>query len=252
MSCDSLNEGRAASLSLITDNLMASGSPSRSEIAQYVTGTPINMLRTPLWHTASPFPTSTTAWQQISSTPKTHYAAHTPGPSNFTPFNSSTSGIFQYNSAPNYAPPPNKRTQKRLNNENPDTPAPKRARKTASGTVPRPNPLSAITASAINENFSDNLNESLGNNSESVPLTDTEHHKLTRFFTFLQEDLEWSYGELLYYTTIGKSPGAIRDKTGKSTNTKVVQRNAAIHEGQWQIWTFTNPRELAQTSIRSS
>jgi hypothetical protein len=44
----------------------------------------------------------------------------------------------------------------------------------------------------------------------------------------LQDDLKWTYNELLYYTTMGKGPGAIKDKTGKSTNTKVVQRNAAF------------------------
>ena len=222
MSCDSPKPGRAASRSLITDNIMASGSPTHRRISQYLSGIPVNTPETALWHAASPLALTTT-WQQISSsTPSTTHATHTP--SNFTPFNSSTSGIFQYNSVP----PPKVRTRKRLDNENPDTPTPKRARRTAGGTIPRPNPLSTITASAINENSADNLNDSQGNSSESGPLTDTENHKLTRFFTFLQEDLEWSYGELLYYTTIGKSPGAIKDKTGKSTNTKEVQRNAAI------------------------
>ena len=197
---------------------MSSGSPTRSGLLQNLSRISVNTPGTPLWHTASPL----APWQQILSIPSTtQHATHTP--SNFTPLNSSTSGIFQYNSVP---PAPKIRTRKRLNNENPDTPTPKRARKTAAGTAPRSNPLSTITASAINGNSGDNSNDPLGNNSET--LTDTENNKLIRFFTFLQEDLEWSYGELLYYTTIGKSPGAIKDKTGKSTNTKVVQRNAAI------------------------
>ena len=174
MSCDSPKQGRAASRRLITDNIMSSGSPSRSGIPQYAPGIPVNMQGTPFSHTASPLALPT-AWQQTSSTTHWQSAFHTS--SNFTPLNSSTSGIFQYNSAPS----PKNQTRKRLNNENPDTPTPKRARKTAGGTVPRPNPLSTITASAINENSGDTQNDSLGNTSESVPLTDTEHHKLIRF-----------------------------------------------------------------------
>ena len=61
-----------------------------------------------------------------------------------------------------------------------------------------------------------------------MTLSDADNHELTPFFAFLQDDLAWSYGELLYYTTMGKAPGAIKDEMGKSTNTKVVQRNAAV------------------------
>jgi hypothetical protein len=50
MSCDSPKQGRAVSRSLITDNLMASGSPSRSGIPQYASGIPVNVIGTPLWH----------------------------------------------------------------------------------------------------------------------------------------------------------------------------------------------------------
>src|SRR5271168_3058192 len=92
MSCDSPKQGCVASRSLITDNLMASGSPSYSEIPQPMSGITVNRLGTPLWHTTSTlaFPSSSTACQQISSTTpiKTHYAApspsHTSGPFNFS------------------------------------------------------------------------------------------------------------------------------------------------------------------------
>ena len=70
------------------------------------------------------------------------------------------------------------------------------------------------------------MNKNSGNS--SVALSDADNHKLTCFFAFLQDDLEWSYGELLYNMTMGKAPGAIRDKMGKLTNTKVVRCNAAV------------------------
>ena len=77
---------------------MASGSPPSSRMPQYASEIPVSMLVTPLWYTASPLALPSTSWQQISNT---HYAAHTGHtPSNFTPLNTSTSGIFQYNSAP--------------------------------------------------------------------------------------------------------------------------------------------------------
>jgi len=86
--------------------------------------------------------------------------------------------------------------------------------------------LLTISASEINKDFGGHSSEPLG--SDSTGLTDAENDKLTRFFAFLQNDLEWSYGELLYYTTMGKSPGSIKDKTGKAANTKEVHRNPAI------------------------
>ena len=96
--------------------------------------------------------------------------------------------------------------------------APKRARKTGITA-----PLSSIALSKINKNL-----ESAPSGSSFVGLSDIDNKKLSRFFDFLRDDLQWSYGKLLYCTTIGKAPGTIKDKTGKSTNTKVVQRNAAV------------------------
>ena len=187
---------------------MSSGSPSHIETPNYVFGEPPNVLGTPFRYTASTFP----LWQQTYS-PTNAATPYTP--SQFTTLASSATGIFQYNSVP---PPPKIRTKKRPNNENPDTPAPKRARKTGITA-----PLSSIAPSDINKNL-----ESAPSGSSSVGLSDTDNKKLTRFFDFLRDDLQWSYGKLLYCTTIGKAPGAIKDKTGKSTNTKVVQRNAAV------------------------
>ena len=212
MSCDSRKLGRAASRRLITDHSMASEPPSHNEIPKFVSGIAPNILGTPLRGTESTF---LTPWQQTYTPPAPYNAPAAHTPSHFTTFISSTTGIFQYNSAP---PPPKTRTKKRPNNENPDTPAPKRARKTGGGTAPWTNPLSTIALSEMNKD----------SGSSSVALSDADSHKLSRFFAFLQDDLEWTYGELLYYTTMGKAPGAIRDEIGKSTNTKVVQRNAAI------------------------
>jgi hypothetical protein len=221
MSCDShivthLNKKKAASRRLIEDrfnqlisNLMSSGSPSHKEIPNYVFGEPPNLLRTPFRYTAS---TLLPFWQQTYTPTNPSNAAAPYTPSQFTTLTSSTTGIFQYNSAP---PPPKNRTKKRPNNENPDTPAPKRARKTGVTA-----PLLSIAPSEINKN--------LESGSSSLGLSDSDNHKLSRFFDFLQDDLQWSYGKLLYCTTMGKAPGAIKDKTGKSTNTKVVQRNAAV------------------------
>jgi hypothetical protein len=181
-----------------------------------------NNLGTPLRGTESTLlhPRQQTYTPVTPSAPYNSYnAAHTP--SHFTTLLSSTTGIFQYNYA---HPPPRSQTKKcPIHNENPDTPAQKRARKTGGGTAPRRNPLLAIEPSEMNKNSS-----SGSSSVTSVDLSDADNHKLSRFFAFLQDDLKWSYGELLYYTTMGKSPGAIRDNMGKSTNTKVVQRNAAV------------------------
>ena len=56
---------------------------------------------------------------------------------------------------------------------------------------------------------------------------DTESHKLARFFAFLGDDLKWTYGELLYYTTKGKAPGVLKGDS-ETSNKKDVHRNAAI------------------------
>ena len=163
---------------------MSSGSPTRSGLLQNLSRISVNTPGTPLWHTASPL----APWQQILSIPSmTQHATHTP--SNFTPLNSSTSGIFQYNSVP---PAPKIRTWKRLNNENPDTPTPKRAQKTAAGTAPRPNPLSTITASAINENSGDNLNDSLGNNSKTLTTSCPSSAWVLYLFKLFSRHASWS------------------------------------------------------------
>src|SRR5271156_1083515 len=83
MSCDSPKLRRAASRCLITDNSMASGSPSRSEIPKYMFGIPQNILGTPLRRDTE----STllpTGWQQ-TYTPNTPYnaAAHPISPHSF-------------------------------------------------------------------------------------------------------------------------------------------------------------------------
>ena len=65
------------------------------------------------------------------------------------------------------------------------------------------------------------MNQNSG--SGSMALSDANNHKLTRFFAFLQDELEWPYGELLYYKTMGKAPEAIRDKMGKSTSFEGVR-----------------------------
>ena len=53
MSCDLRKLRRAASRHLITDNSMASGSPSYNEILKYVSEMPPNALGTPLRGTES-------------------------------------------------------------------------------------------------------------------------------------------------------------------------------------------------------
>jgi len=120
MSCDSR---KLTSRRLIADHSMASGPPSHNEIPKYMFGIAPNTPGTPIRGTAS---TLLTPWQQ-TYTPTAPYntpAAHTP--SHFTTLISSTTGIFQYNSAP---PSPKSQTKKHLNNENPDTPAPTRVQK---------------------------------------------------------------------------------------------------------------------------
>ena len=136
MSCDLGKLRRAASRRLITDNSMASGPPYYNEILKYMSEMPPNALGTPLLGTES---TLLPTWQQTytPSIPYNAAIAHTP--SRFSTLVSSTS-IFQYNSPP---PLPKSRTKKRPNNENPDTPAPKRARKTGTLIALTDSPYSA-------------------------------------------------------------------------------------------------------------
>jgi hypothetical protein len=121
MSCDWPKRGRVASRLLSTENLMASQPSSRLEMPWDVPGTPTIIPETPFRGTTPAF---STTWQQTypaSMLQFTTDAAHTPSKPT-TPF-STASGIFQYNSVPR---PSSRRSKKRPNNENPNTPAPKR------------------------------------------------------------------------------------------------------------------------------
>ena len=127
MSCDSDKLRRVASRRLITDNSMA---PSHNKIPKYVFGTPPNILGNPLRSTES---TLLPTWQQTYTLQCSDCSsAHTP--SHTSPYISLTTGIFQCNSTP---APPKSQTKKRPNNENPNTPVPKRARKTGSSAKDR-------------------------------------------------------------------------------------------------------------------
>ena len=81
MSCDMPKQGHAVSRSLITDNLMASGSPSHSGISQYAFEISVNMLGTPpsLQRTTSPLalPSTTWLWRSVwGSIPEVQVFAH--------------------------------------------------------------------------------------------------------------------------------------------------------------------------------
>ena len=128
-------------------------------------------------------------------------------PSAPTPYSPTTpiltaSGIFQYNSVHCLS---SRRSKKRQNNVNPDTPAPKRLRKTTASSTP----LSTIAISDFNVNTATTSCEFPGVDTSTG--NDSESQKLTRLFAFLHDDLKWTHGELLYFTTKGKAPGALKD-----------------------------------------
>jgi hypothetical protein len=64
-------------------------------------------------------------------------------------------------------------------------------------------------------------------------VSDPDAEKLDCFFAFLQETLKWTFGELLYHMSKGKSPGAKRklgpnEKSFITSNPKEVKRNSSI------------------------
>ena len=146
-------------------------------VPQYVPRTPKIMPETPSLHIASPFSTTAT-WQQTYAL---QFTTGTHTPSNPTMFNSTASGTFQYNSTPY---PSSRRSKKRSNNENTDTPAPKRLRKTLASSTP----LLTIPSTNFNANATTTSCESIGGDSSIG--NDTESHKLARFFAFLRDDLK--------------------------------------------------------------
>ena len=66
-----------------------------------------------------------------------------------------------------------------------------------------------------------------------LDVSDPDAEKLDCFFAFLQEKLKWTFGELLYHSSKGRSPGAKRKlgvdgKTLVTLNPKEVKRNTSI------------------------
>ena len=129
---------------------------------------------------------------------------------------------------------PIKRSHKRKNDENSGQNAPKKPRKGRSlgslldSTTPNL-PLDTVTPSPISRSWG---NEELPGGHLDVNLNDPEE-KLDCFFAFLQEKLKWTYGELLYHSSKGKSPGAqkklgVDGRTLVTSNPKEVKRNSSI------------------------
>ena len=90
-------------------------------------------------------------------------------------------------------------------------------------------PLDTVTPSPISRSWG---NEELPGGHLDVNLNDPEE-KLDCFFAFLQEKLKWTYGELLYHSSKGKSPGAqkklgVDGRTLVTSNPKEVKRNSSI------------------------
>jgi hypothetical protein len=132
-----------------------------------------------------------------------------------------------------------KRSHKRKSDENLGQSAPKKPRKGQSlgpgplldTTVPNLLPELVSTPSTPTPNSRSWGNEEFPGSHLDVGDPDAE--KLNRFFAFLQEKLKWTFGELLYHTSKGKSPGVIRQcgldgTTLLTSNPKEVKRNSSI------------------------
>jgi hypothetical protein len=94
-------------------------------------------------------------------------------------------------------------------------------------------PRKGRTLDLLLDSTASNLPEMGTPTSSDNELSDPDADKLNCFFAFLKETLKWTFGELLYHTSKGKSPGAKRrlGPDGKSfvtSNPKEVKRNSSI------------------------
>jgi hypothetical protein len=153
----------------------------------------------------------------------------TPNANSGTPFIMGT-GFQTYPSylatpGPQIIQTPIKRSHKRKSDENLGHSAPKKPRKGRSLL------LDSMTPNILPEMVTPSpSNRSLGN--EELPnahldINDPDTEKLDSFFAFLQEKLKWTFGELLYHSSKGKSPGA--------------KKKLAV---DGKAWVTSNPKEV--------